>query len=69
MNTSILGSRAASLNAKVGAVGLGAAAFSRCCCPMSALRWPLVERTFGIWAYVAAWLLWRGHIKAGVRTP
>jgi hypothetical protein len=36
---------------------------------MSALRWPLVERTFGIWAYVAAWLLWRGHIKAGVRTP
>lgn len=29
----------------------------------------LVERTFGIWAYVAAWLLWRGHIKAGVRTP
>jgi len=27
-----------------------------------------VERIFGLWAYVAAWLLWRGHIKAGVRT-
>ena len=22
----------------------------------------LVERIFGLWAYVAAWLLWRGHI-------
>lgn len=22
----------------------------------------LAERVFGIWAYVAAWLLWRGHI-------
>jgi hypothetical protein len=26
----------------------------------------LVERLFGLWAYVAAWLLWRGHI--GVAT-
>ncbi len=24
----------------------------------------LVERIFGLWGYVAAWLLWRGHIKA-----
>jgi hypothetical protein len=24
----------------------------------------LVERIFGLWAYAAAWLLWRGHIKA-----
>lgn len=24
----------------------------------------LVERIFGVWGYVAAWLLWRGHIKA-----
>jgi|SRR5450830_75184 len=24
----------------------------------------LVERIFGLWCYVAAWLLWRGHIKA-----
>lgn len=24
----------------------------------------LVERVFGLWAYVAAWLLWRGHIQA-----
>ena len=24
----------------------------------------MVERIFGLWAYVAAWLLWRGHIKA-----
>ena len=23
----------------------------------------LVERLFGLWAYVAAWLLWRGHIS------
>lgn len=23
-----------------------------------------VERIFGLWAYVAAWLLWRGHIKS-----
>lgn len=22
----------------------------------------LVERIFGLWAYVAAWMLWRGHI-------
>lgn len=24
----------------------------------------LVERIFGLWAYVVAWLLWRGHIKS-----
>ena len=24
----------------------------------------LVERIFGLWAYVAAWLLWRGHVGA-----
>lgn len=24
----------------------------------------LVERLFGLWGYVAAWLLWRGHIAA-----
>jgi hypothetical protein len=24
----------------------------------------LVERMFGLWAYVAAWLLWRGHIQS-----
>jgi hypothetical protein len=23
----------------------------------------LVERIFGLWAYITAWLLWRGHIK------
>jgi hypothetical protein len=23
----------------------------------------LVERMFGLWAYVTAWLLWRGHIQ------
>ena len=22
----------------------------------------VVERIFGLWGYVAAWLLWRGHI-------
>jgi len=24
----------------------------------------LVERIFGLWAYVAAWLVWRGHVAA-----
>jgi len=24
----------------------------------------LVERLFGLWGYVAAWLLWRGHVVA-----
>jgi hypothetical protein len=24
----------------------------------------LVERLFGLWGYVAAWLLWRGHVAA-----
>ncbi len=24
----------------------------------------LVERMFGLWAYLAAWFLWRGHIRA-----
>ena len=26
----------------------------------------MVERIFGIWAYVVAFLLWRGHVKADV---
>lgn len=25
----------------------------------------MVERIFGLWGYVAAWLLWRGHISNG----
>lgn len=28
-----------------------------------------VERIFGLWGYVAAWLLWRGHIKDGNGSP
>jgi hypothetical protein len=24
----------------------------------------VVERVFGIWGYITAWLLWRGHIRA-----
>jgi hypothetical protein len=24
----------------------------------------LVERVFGLWGYAAAWLLWRGHVRA-----
>ncbi len=28
----------------------------------------LVERIFGLWAYVAAWFLWRGHIQ-GIAHP
>lgn len=27
----------------------------------------LVERIFGLWGYVAAWLLWRGHIANGAK--
>jgi len=26
----------------------------------------LVERIFGLWCYVAAWLLWRGHISSKI---
>ena len=26
----------------------------------------LIERIFGLWAYFAAWLLWRGHIRSPV---
>lgn len=26
----------------------------------------MVERIFGLWGYVAAWLLWRGHISSKV---
>jgi hypothetical protein len=29
----------------------------------------LVERIFGLWAYVAAWLIWRGHIAAPPAEP
>jgi hypothetical protein len=29
----------------------------------------LVERILGLWGYVAAWLLWRGHIRAASTTP
>ena len=29
----------------------------------------LVERVFGLWGYVAAWLLWRGHIQAAAPAP
>lgn len=28
----------------------------------------MVERIFGLWSYVAAWLLWRGHI-VGAQAP
>jgi len=24
----------------------------------------VVERIFGLWGYVAAWMLWRGHVKS-----
>ncbi|MEZ4457691.1 MAG: hypothetical protein R2882_14255 [Gemmatimonadales bacterium] len=27
------------------------------------------ERIFGLWAYVAAWLLWRGHVGGRAATP
>lgn len=27
----------------------------------------MVERIFGLWGYVAAWLLWRGHIVAAAQ--
>jgi hypothetical protein len=24
----------------------------------------LIERLFGLWSYLTAWLLWRGHIQS-----
>jgi hypothetical protein len=24
----------------------------------------VIERIFGLWGYLAAWLLWKGHIEA-----
>ena len=29
----------------------------------------LVERLFGLWGYVAAWLLWRGYMEAPAAPP
>ena len=29
----------------------------------------LVDRLFGLWGYVAAWLLWRGHLQAPAAPP
>jgi hypothetical protein len=29
----------------------------------------LAERVFGLWGYVAAWLLWRGHIRSTAAAP
>jgi hypothetical protein len=29
----------------------------------------LVERLFGLWGYVAAWLLWRGYIRSPAPAP
>lgn len=26
----------------------------------------MIERMFGLWGYLAAWLLWRGHIQSSV---
>jgi len=47
------------------AIGVGAMLAATDGSAPSDLRFvTLVERIFGLWAYVAAWLLWRGHIKA-----
>ena len=29
----------------------------------------MVERILGLWGYVAAWMLWRGHIRGASTTP
>ena len=57
----------------VGHVVLGAGAFLGVSATLAAAQGAgladhafatLVERLFGLWAYAAAWLLWRGHIQA-----
>jgi hypothetical protein len=57
----------------VGHVALGAGAFlgirtllaaTEGAGPIDPTFATLVERVFGLWAYVAAWLLWRGHIQS-----
>jgi hypothetical protein len=57
----------------VGHIALGAGAFlgirallaaTQGAAPVDPTFGTLVERMFGLWAYVAAWLLWRGHIQS-----
>jgi len=57
----------------VGHVALGAGAFVGVGALLSATEGvapadlgfvTLIERIFGLWAYFAAWLLWRGHIRS-----
>jgi hypothetical protein len=57
----------------VGHVALGAGAFLGIKATLAAAQGTgladhsfatLVERLFGLWAYAAAWMLWRGHIQS-----
>lgn len=51
------------VGATLGVSGLLAA--TQGAAPTDASFVTLVERIFGLWGYVAAWLLWRGHIASG----
>ena len=58
MNAPALASRPITQNAKVATHGSA---------PTDLGFVTLVERMFGIWGYVTAWLLWRGHIRAAAQ--
>ena len=45
-------------------LGVGAMLSANSGTPPTDLRFvTLVERIFGLWGYITAWLLWRGHIR------
>jgi hypothetical protein len=69
----VLASLAPIIAVVIGHVALGAGAFLGVGALLSATEGvaptdlafvTLIERIFGLWAYFAAWLLWRGHIRA-----
>jgi hypothetical protein len=56
----VIGHIAAGVGAALGVSGMLAA--SQGAAPGDTSFVTMVERIFGLWSYVAAWLLWRGHI-------
>lgn len=61
----VIGHLAVGLGAVFGVGGLLAAAQGDAMADTGFVT--IVERIFGLWGYVAAWLLWRGHIVDAVR--
>lgn len=60
----VAGHLAVGFGAALGVVGMLAAADGGAPADLSFVT--MVERVFGLWGYVAAWMLWRGHIKSPV---